>query len=86
MLVPVKGSIPPMLLGVLASILRARTLDVWVTVVGTGAGMQNALIRASTDVIDVEHGRAIVIVLVGMESKTERIAQSTGIDLHAGFL
>ena len=86
MLVPVKGSIPPMLLGIFASILRARTLDIGISIVGTGAGMQNALIRTATNIIYVKHGRAIVIVLVRIESKTERIAQSTGIDLHAGFL
>ena len=84
MFVPMKGSIPPMLLGVLASILRAGTFDIGISIVGPGAGVQNTLIRTPTNVIDVKHGRAIVVVLVGIEGKSEGIAQSTGIDLHAG--
>ena len=74
-----------MFLGIVASVLRARALDVRIAVVGPLPRIQDALVRATADVVDEEHGRPIVVIPVGMEGEAERIAQAADVHLHAGL-
>ena len=82
------GPIPPVLLGILAPVLRARALDVGIAVVGPPPRVEDALVRAAADVVDEKHGRSILVIAVGVEGEAERIAQPADVDLHlaAGFL